>query len=140
METLNLELTPKVLAEAFNALKFDLDIKGRKIKKQNIDALNEANEEKKIDQKKKGDKKEAKKGAKGAEEANKEEQKKPPSEPEKDYKKNVDVVYLLFDYPQTKEEIHALKQANSIVNLVISTKEKVIWPVIESEQPQQMQD
>ncbi len=36
LETLNLELTPKVLAEAFNALKFDLDIKGRKVTKKNI--------------------------------------------------------------------------------------------------------
>ncbi|EGR30654.1 hypothetical protein IMG5_126590 [Ichthyophthirius multifiliis] len=134
LESTNLELTPKVLAEAFNALKYDLDIKGRKIKKLNIDALNEANEDKKVDQKKKGDKKETKKG-KHQEEIK--EEKKPLAELEKEYKKNIDVFYLLFDYPQTKEEIHALSYTNNIINLIFDTKEKVIWPQIELQFQQQ---
>ncbi|EAR91082.3 hypothetical protein TTHERM_00430030 (macronuclear) [Tetrahymena thermophila SB210] len=127
LETLNLELTPLVISKAFIALRQELDLKGRKAKKDKLEGKEEVDDKKVDPKKKKEDPKNVKKGGKVVEQPKEEEEKKEEVEPEKEYKKALDIIYFLFDFPQTQEDAAALAKNDGQIDLLFDIREKVLW-------------
>ncbi|KRX02221.1 hypothetical protein PPERSA_04843 [Pseudocohnilembus persalinus] len=128
MESVNMELTPEVLAKAFIQFQQDLDIQGRKLKKQKIDELENPVEEKEDPKKaKKDSKKDAKKDAKkGGKQEVQEEEPEEPQEPEKEYKKAQDIIYFLLDLPENADELQGFSQQQAPIDIIVNIKQKVL--------------
>ncbi|EGR34511.1 hypothetical protein IMG5_009200 [Ichthyophthirius multifiliis] len=113
IESLNTQITPQLLAQSFNQLIQDLDIKGRLAKKKHLKGKKKNLIQKRVKEAKKDNKKVAKNDI-VEDEIKKEEVKN-----EIEYQKVLDIIYFLSDFPKL-EEIQFIEQE---INIVFYIKE-----------------
>lgn len=121
-----------MVAKAIVELATELELQGRKEKKEKQDLKEEQEQVKLKAQQDAASKKEFKKDAKKDSKVDKKAGEKLPEEvpsddkakeaPEKEYKKNMDCLYYIYDVPKSEEEISEFVKANGEIDIVYNVR------------------